>query len=279
MTPPAAVLDDQSPNRLNLKDFGPSPMVSWTDLVAADAPTEVPTRHRLKALHKRNEVTDGVRVTLRDGQRAQGKASYHSVLSVWATRLRRLGHVSEADRLRDAGSKIEKTYDHYLRAYLSQHGLDDLPRADFFARLVGDTAAALASIRFVSDEGVLFVGEVKARRGRTWPIEGHDADGVPQYVNVLDRVLSQRNLGQGALVLVIERMVGNAAVTEVEPAVRLPSNAELLEGPPFGDDEYKELAKRYRKTGARVPSADERAADHAALADSAQPRRRITVKG
>lgn len=277
MTPSAAVLDDRGPNRLNLKDFGPSPMVPWTDLVTADAPTEAPTRHRLKALHKRNEVTDGVRVTLRDGRRAHGKASYHSVLSVWATRLRRLGHVSEADRLRDAGTRIEKTYDRYLRAYLSQHGLDDLPRADFFARLVKDTATALVGINFVSDDGNLFIGEIKARRGHTWPIEGHDADGVLQRTIVLDRVLSRRNLRQGALVLVTERMVGNAAVTEVEPAVRLPSDAELLEGPPFGDDEYAELAKRYRKTGAQGPSADERAADHAALDDSTLPRRRISL--
>ncbi len=254
-------------------------MVDWTELVAADTPTEPPTSYRLKALRKRNEATAGVRVILRGGQRAEGTACYHSVLSVWSTRLRHLGHFSEADRLRDAGSKIEKIYDRYLRAYLSQHALEDLPRADFFPRLVKDTAAALVDISFVSEESVLFVGEVKDRRGHTWHIEGHDAAGVAQQANVLHRVLSRRNLTQGALVLVIERMVGNAAVTEVEPAVRVPSDADLLEGPPFGDEEYAELARRYRKTGGRTPSADERAADQAALNASTLPRRRISLSG
>src|SRR6266536_1817950 len=127
-----AVLDGRDGGPFNLDHFGPSPLVDWTELVAADTPTEAPTSYRLKALRKRNEATAGVRVTLRGGQRAQGTASYHSVLSVWSTRLRHLGHVPEADRLRDAGSRIEKTYDRYLRAYLSQHDLEDLPRADFF---------------------------------------------------------------------------------------------------------------------------------------------------
>jgi hypothetical protein len=274
---PTAVRGDRVADRFSLDDFGPSPVVSWTELVAADTPTEDPTSYRLKALRKRNEATAGVRVTLRGGQRAQGTASYHSVLSVWSTRLRHLGHVAEADQLHDAGSRIEKTYDRYLRAYLSQHGLEELPRADFFPRLVKDTAEALDDVSFVSDEGVLFIGEVKGRRGHTWHIEGRDATGAVQEANVLDRVLSRRNLTEGALVLVIERMVGNAAVTEVEPAVRVPSDAELLEGPPFDDEEYAELAARYRKTGGRTPDADERAADQAALAAGALPRRRIIL--
>ncbi len=254
-------------------------MVTWTELVAADTPTEDPTSYRLKALRKRNEATAGVRVTLRGGQRAQGTASYHSVLSVWSTRLRQLGQAREADRLRDAGSKIEKTYDRYLRAYLSQHDLEDLPRADFFNRLVRDTAAVLADISFTTDESVLFVGEVMGYRGRTWRIEGRDAAGMARQANVLGRVLARRNLSEGALVLVIERMVGNAAVTEVEPAVRVPSEAELLEGPPFEDEEYAELARRYRKTGGRAPSSDERAAVQQALDAGTLPRRRITLQG
>jgi hypothetical protein len=199
------------------------------------------------------------------------------VLSVWSTRLRHLGHVAEADRLRDAGSRIEATYSRYLRAYLSQHGLEDLPRADFFPRLVRDTSTALVDMSFASDEGILFVGEVKGRRGHTWQIEGHDAAGEAREAHVLDRVLARRDLAEGALVLVIERMVGNAAVTEVEPAVQVPTEAELQEGPPFGDDEYGELAARYRKAGGRLPNADERAADQATLVAGALPRRRVTL--
>lgn len=274
---PIAVRGERGVDQFRLDDFGPSPVVSWVELVAADTPTEEATSYRLKALRKRNEATAGVRVTLRGGQRAHGTASYHSVLSVWSTRMRHLGRAREADQLRDAGSRIEKTYDKYLRAFLSQHALEELPRADFFPRLVKDTAEHLVDIGLFSDEGVLFVGEVKGRRGHTWLIEGRDATGVLQETNVLDRVLSRRNLHEGALVLVIERMVGNAAVTEVEPAVRVPSEEELLDGPPFEDEEYAELAARYRKNGGRTPDAAERAADRAALSEGRLPRRTITV--
>jgi hypothetical protein len=274
----SALLGDRAADHLGFDRFGPIPLVNWTELVAADTPTEEPTRYRLKALRARNEVTAGVRVTLRGGQRAQGTAAYHSVLSVWSTRLRHLGHMLEADRLRDAGSSIEAVYGRYLRAYLSHHGLEDLPNADFFPRLVKDTAAALGDMSLLSDEGVLFVGEVKSRRGATWRIEGRDDTGAPHEANVLDRVLARRNLGQGAVVLVIERMVGNAAVTEVEPAVRVPTDAEVLEGPPFGDGEYAELAARYRDAGGRAPSADERAELQAAQSSGSLPVRKISLK-
>lgn len=33
------------------------------------------------------------------------------------------------------------------------------------------------------------------------------------------------------------------------------------EGPPYSEEEYAELAQRYRETGGRVPSPEERAAD------------------
>src|SRR5664279_5496464 len=195
----SAVLGDRPADQSSFGQFGPSPVVNWTELVAADTPTEEPTPYRLKALRARKEATDGVRVTLRGGRRAQGTAAYHSVLSVWSTRLRRSGHTLEADRLRDAGSSIERTYQHYLRAFLSHHALEDLPEADFFPRLVKDTAAALVDISLLSDAGVLFVGEVKSRRGHTWRIEGRDVTGTSQQANVLDRVLARQNIAQGAI--------------------------------------------------------------------------------
>jgi hypothetical protein len=274
---PSALVGDRAADRFGLDQFGPSPLVNWTELIAADTPTEEPTPYRLKALRARKEATAGVRVTLRGGQRAQGTAAYHSVLSVWSTRLRHLGHTAEAGRLRDAGSSIETTYERYLRAYLSHHALEDLPNADFFPRLVKDTAAALVDISLLSDEGVLFVGEVKSLRGRTWRIEGRDDTGASQEANVLARVLARQNLTQGAVVFVIERMVGNAAVTEVEPAFRVPTDAEILEGPPFGDEEYAELAARYRDTGGRAPNADERAELQAAQSSGSLSGRKISL--
>jgi hypothetical protein len=271
------VLSDRAAHRFSVGRFGPSPLVNWTELIAADTPTLEPTHYRLKALRARDEATAGVRVTLRGAQRAQGTAAYHSVLSVWSTRLRHSGHPVEADRLQDAGARIENTYERYLRAYLSHHALEELPKADFFPRLVKDTAAALVDISLLSDDGVVFVGEVTSRHGRTWHIEGRDEAGAPHEAYVLDRVLARQNLVQGSVVLVIERMVGNAAVTEVEPAVRVPTDAELLEGPPFGDAEYAELAERYRGSGGRAPNANERADLRAAHSSGLLPRRKISL--
>jgi hypothetical protein len=274
----SAALRDRPADHLGLGNFSPSPLVNWTALIAADTPTEEPTPYRLKALRARNEATAGVRVTLRGGQRAQGTAAFHSVLSVWSTRLRQLGHAEQADRLRAAGSSIENTYRRYLRAYLSHHVLEELPNADFFPRLVKDTAAQLVDISLLSHEGVLFVGQVKGRHGNTWRIEGRDDTGALCEANVLDRVLARQNLTHGAIVIVIERMVGNAAVTEVEPAVRVPSDTEVIEGPPFGDDEYAELAARYRDTGGRAPNADERAELQAAHSIGSLPGRKMSLK-
>lgn len=42
--------------------------------------------------------------------------------------------------------------------------------------------------------------------------------------------------------------------------VRLPLTLPA-EGPPYSEEEYAELAQRYRETGGRVPSPEERAAD------------------
>lgn len=273
----SAVLRDQVGFRFHLDEFGPSPLVDWTELIAADTPTEEPTPYRLRALRARNEATAGVRITLRHGRRATGTAAYHSVLSVWSTRLRHMGRAAEADRLRDAGTDIEMTYERYFRAYLSHHALEDLPKADFFPRLVKDTAAVLHDITFLSDEGIVFVGEVKARRGRTWRIEGRDSAGTAQEANALDYLLARLNLKQGAVVLVIERMVGNAALTEVEPAVRVPTDAEIREGPPFGDEEYDVLAARYRDTAGRTPNAGERADLQAAHSSGSLARRRVSL--
>lgn len=49
----------------------------------------------------------------------------------------------------------------------------------------------------------------------------------------------------------------------------------VSEGPPFGDEEYAERARRYRRTGGRTPSANERAADQAAFTTSTLPQRKF----
>jgi hypothetical protein len=62
--------------------------------------------------------------------------------------------------------------------------------------------------------------------------------------------------------------VGSHRPPRVQPYMRAETAlipALPLQGPPYGEEEYAELARRYRKTGGRTPSADERAADWLAL--------------
>lgn len=277
MTPIAVTAAD--PEQFDVRRYAPNPLVLWSEVVATEAPGQAPTRSRLRRLREHNLATGGVQVPLRGSSRVEGTATFHSALSVWSTRLRQLGLDAEAQQVRDAGSRIEQTYSRYLRAYLSHHLLEELDQADFWPRLVKDTAAGLPDFLILNSDGaVVFVGEVKARSGPTWQVSGRDGSGARREADLLSSLLAHKQIGDGALVFLTERVLGTVTVTEVERAVPVPSDKEIAEGPPFDDEEYGQLAARYRRTGGRLPDPSERRELAVAHAEGSIPRRTLTPK-
>lgn len=270
------VVAEPDTDHFNLHRYAPSPLVPWSEVVTTESPGQTPTRSRLRTLRDRKLATGGVQVPLRGVQKVEGTATFHSALSVWSTRLRQLGLEAQAEQVREAGSRIEQTYSRYLRAYLSHHLLEELDQADFWPRLVKDTADALVDITITSNDSTVFIGQVKARSGPTWQVEGRDQSGAPREADLLSSLLTHRKLVDGSLVFLTERLLGTMAITEVERAVPVPSDDDLAEGPPFDDEEYEQLAARYRSTGARIPDAAERNELAAAQAAGSVPRRKLT---
>lgn len=261
--------------------FAPAPVIEWTDVLAVEMPGKPATRARLRRLVSERLITSGVEVARRGEHGMEGRHRYHSVLAAWAARMRNAGLSSQADELSASAAQIEARYGIYLRAFLAHHPLDDLAGADFYGRLVRDTADALA--------------HAEAPDRMSWavvPREGHDLlvwltaapetepRQTPRWTNELPahfRVEAKRGRAAGSpeLVFLIRRPLGSGALTEVEPAVAVPTEEELQEGPPFTEVEYAELAARYKRAAASTPTAAERAALQRDATHGELPRRKV----
>lgn len=231
----------------------PLPVIDWTAVLKADNPMRKPTRGRLRELRKKDQVSAGVTVWNRDRRGLQGRSTYYSVLSAFAARSRQGGHEREAEALELDASALESQFSERLELFLSHHSLGQLPQAEFFDELTVATAVKLAGWSGLV-QVLLAAARVHEVEGDVAHLEGSSPRGGSVAVDLPRALLDRQCLGSGDLVWVFSRVVGDAALVELLPAVRLevhpgPSGedlaglrtlvdvAEALGGPPADDSD------------------------------------------
>lgn len=253
--------------------FVPSPLVAWTDLFGVIKPGDDPTRGRMRSLRDGRLVSIGIRVTHRGSTGMEGAGTFHSVLSAWAYRARAQGLTSEAESLARKADTIEATYGTYLRAFLTFHSLSDLPQADFYPRLVHDTAVAVDEVLSKVD---VALGEVKQRPGQALWVDIKAFTRQRRSVEFPAAVLARKGIAVGDVVIVIFRPLGAGQFTEIEVAVPAPGLDEIVGGPPYDEAEYAELAARYRRGPGAAPDRATTRRVAAAKREGRVPRRPLT---
>jgi hypothetical protein len=225
----------------------PCPVVPWTTVVQADDPTRTATLGRLRELRKKHRVTAGVTVPRRGEHRLEGRATYYSVLSVLATRCRQEGYDEDAAEMVQAAEKVEDDFSERLKTFLSDHTLADLPSAEFFNDLATTTAKCIAVWGRRAPD-LLAVARVNEMAGVLAHLEGTAADGEPVSVDLPRALLDRQSLATGALVWVFSRSVGDAAMVELLPAMRVAVQTEAA------GDTFRALAKFFEPPLASPPS-------------------------
>jgi hypothetical protein len=277
----------------------PLPVVTWVTVVQANDPTREATPGRLRELRKKHRVAAGVTVPRRGKLQLEGRATYYSVLSVLAARSRQEGREKTAAEMVSAAEQLENAFSDRLRKFLSNHSLADLPTADFFDDLCIATAEGVAEWREHA-KALLAVARVDEMAEDLAHLEGTSPRGLPVAVDLPRALLERQALTAGDLVWVFNRFVGDAALVELLPAIRVAvqvksSNAKLL-APLVSDtlelspsvesttddlsaDESREFADRYAATVAAKPTPEDLARLHSYLAAGKVPRRRLRPAG
>jgi hypothetical protein len=198
----------------------PLPVIDWTAVLKADNPMRKPTRGRLRELRKKDQVSAGVTIWNRDRRGLQGRSTYYSVLSAFAARSRREGRDREAEELELDASVLEDQFSERLELFLSHHSLGQLPQAEFFDELTVATARKLAGWTGLV-QSLLAAARVREVGGDIAHLEGSSPRGESVAVDLPRTLLDRQSLSPGDLVWVFSRVVGDAAVVELLPAVRV----------------------------------------------------------
>lgn len=277
------------------------PLIDWVALLKADNPMREPSAGRLRQLRKTNQASPGVTVYRRGQRGLQGRATYYSVLSAIAARSRSDGRVEESEALERAASELESRFRERLESFLSRHDLDQLPQAEFFDQLTTETADRLAAWGGLP-QTLLAAARVEDVEGGIAHLEGSSPRGGSVAVDLPTRLLERQGIKSGDLVWVFSRVVGDAALVELLPAVRVkfarhaagPQLAERyasvfaplgLEEPAVDPsdgltaEERDESAERFRATVGGDLSKAEAAALQADAASGRLPRRRLHPAG
>jgi hypothetical protein len=276
----------------------PWPLVDWPAVVRAADPTREPTRGRLRELRKQGRLTDGITVTRRGGRGFQGRANYYSVLSALAERCRQDGNEVDATALARSASELEARFRDRLQAFFATRALADLGDASFSEELAIATAKGLGGWRHM-DHVLLASAVVASMDGDIVRLRGASPKGLPVDVDLPRPLVERHSLTPGDLAWVFSRVVGDAALVEIIPALRVPiGNREAMRAPTapgvqfdifwhgqplaagddgLTDDERAAYAKRYRDTGAASLTDQQTAAIKAAAGEI--PRRRLRPAG
>lgn len=277
----------------------PQPVVTWVTVVQANDPTREATPGRLRELRKKHRVAAGVTVPRRGKLQLEGRATYYSVLSVLAARSRQEGREEAAAEMVCAAEQLEDAFSDRLRKFLSNHSLADLPTADFFGDLCTATAERVAEWRGHA-KALLAVARVYEMAEDLAHLEGTSPRGVPVAVDLPRALLERQALTAGDLVWVFNRFVGDAALVELLPAIRVtvqvkrfnakllaPLVSDMLEFLPnvesttddLSADESKAFADRYAATVAAKPTAEDLARLRSYVAAGRVPHRRLRPAG
>lgn len=211
----------------------PLPVIDWKTVVKADNPTREATRGRLRELRKKHQVTDGVTVWHRGRRGLQGRSTYYSVLSALAARSRQEGHNEEATGLERAAAQLEDQFSARLELFLSHHSLLQLPQAEFFDELTAATAQRLAEWSRLL-QALLAAARVDEIEGDVAHLEGSSPRGGSVAVDLPRALLERQSLKTGDLVWVFSRIVGDAALVELLPAIRIQVQSDTPGRAPSG---------------------------------------------
>jgi hypothetical protein len=205
----------------------PLPIVDWKAVVLAYNPTREPTRGRLRELRKKYLLAAGFTVPRRGDHGLEGRSTYYSVLSALAGRIRQEGREEEGSELEQAATGLVEQFSVRLEKFLSHYSLKQLPQADFFDDLTAATAEQLAEHGrpFHSLLAAARVDEVVDDLAH---LEGTSPRGGPVTVDIPRALLERQSVVPGDLVWVFSRVVGDAALVEVLPAVRAPVRADVV---------------------------------------------------
>jgi hypothetical protein len=198
----------------------PLPVIDWTAVVKAGDPMREPTRGRLRELRKKRQVSAGVTVWHRDRRGLHGRSTYYSVLSALAARSRQEGQDEDAEGLERAAAQLESQFSKRLELFLSHHSLAQLPQAEFFSELTAATAERLAQWSGLV-QALLAAARVHEVEGNVAHLEGSSPRGGPVTVDLPRALLERQCLKSGDLVWVFSRVVGDAALVELLPAIRI----------------------------------------------------------
>jgi len=262
----------------------PQPIVEWTTVLESSEPLSDATRARYRTLLKHGVASKGLTVAVRGNGRLNGKRTFHSVLAALAIRAEKAGDTNGAAYLSNEASRLEGRYASLLGDFLARHTTEDLPDADFYARLVKDTSEALRQWGRLPD--LVFASGILAKTDQ----DSAHIEAVTAIDLLLPRLLTeQHGITAGDPVLVFRRLVGHAAVVDVLPAltVKQTESGEIeVLWPEANSDEANsdtaetapteaQLAKRYEEGPAALLGDD----DLERLVDAARgkPARRIKI--
>lgn len=196
----------------------PQPVVEWTTVLESSDPLKEASRARYRVLLKHGVASKGLTVAVRGQGRLTGKRTFHSVLAALAVRAETTGDTEGAAYLSREASRLEGHYASLLCDFLARHTTEDLPDADFYARLVVDTSEALREWGRLPDlvfaSGILVEVDQDSAR-----IEAVRRDGRAIDLLLPRQLTEQQGITAGDPVLVFRRLVGRAAVVDVLPAL------------------------------------------------------------
>lgn len=259
-------------NSLDAARFAfPFPFVEWELVLHALDPVRDATRGWARSLRNRGQLSQGITVARRGPRGLNGRSTYNSSLWVWAERCQLAGFVEDAVALRQSARDLELRFAEPLSGFLGTHELPELPSAPFFDDLATLTADALAK-RSGFMHIVLVVGQVERLNADFGLVMGHAPEGHPAVVHLPAQMLLTRGVHPGSNVWVVSRMLGDAALVEVDLAtpVLLPPALEeqfewarvsAPESHPghdslLADESEAAAAARYELTAALMPSLD-----------------------
>jgi hypothetical protein len=278
----------------------PVPVVDWTTVVKAGNPGKEPTRGRLRELRRKRHLTDGITVTRRGDRSLQGRANYYSVLSALAARSRQEGNDEDAAELERSASELETRFRERLQQFLCAHDLEDLPEADFCEELAAATAKRLAGWRRLH-QALLAAAVVVGTDGNIAHLHGTSPRGEPVEVDLPQLLLERQSLTVGDTVWVLSRVVGDAVLVELLPAIRVqlpnwkrerirtelaglvditwPQESRVAGDDGLAEDDRAARAEHYRSTVAADLTMEQMAQLKAAAAAGQIPRRRLRPAG
>jgi hypothetical protein len=196
----------------------PEPVVSWEDVLRVADPGRLPTRGRVRTLRANGRLSAGVHVHRHSFHGVSGSSTYFSSLWGWAQRCRLEGRDGDSSKLEDAARRVEEQFAHQLKEFLSLHTLEELRDADFYNGLSSVTADELCKVPGLTDL-VLAAGRVTEVGSSTVRVTGRNPSNEDAEVDLPTGLFSRRGLSGGEGVWVLSRMVGDAALVEVLPAV------------------------------------------------------------